>query len=936
MPTVLERINVSVDTGGLDQQIAAQVSQLQQIIELIAQLIDDPPDEVGDFLNLASNLPLPEFSIDSQFTAALTSARDTLPEDLGNLTAPLDGNLNKFVTLTEQLSEILQDAVRIAAAIEKLVSMDFSCSSDDTSSPPPPPGTNPAAERMTRVAEQTQQVNDMIDRLPASPTVGGLLEFIFPIIDNKPHNILFQLPIPFLDDIIDPLRTLSRWAAMDESAVGVEIETTLTMLNQHLRSAALDPLNALNNDLTALQPLLSLPELTTFTDAYAAALNELTTALESSNPIATPTSALNQALDNAATTLDTWEATVAADLETLCEGLHDLDEAMLDRISHLLTLLEPVALPSQLVSAIPEPQPPDPAAVSAVQEAVQPVVDWLNELIALLDFSSIQGEVGGVAAEAQQIAATVEQDLTGVALQVQSFFDDIGSQLGALNLNAVGDQFDEQIEQFGANVERQLGHAFTPAASSITDATQALSQALDNFNPEDVIETLRSVLEAITAVLASGEVADTIDEVRSAITTVTETLEQLTFTPVTDEVVALIEQMTDALRQLQQTDLNEVAKTALAVAMQVLPDDLEPVTTPLRQEFRDLIEEGPVQLLEKVADKPAELLDSITRFQPGTLIGDSLSTPFHGVLNQAEAFQPNQLFAPIDEALNKAKQTLVQEASPGQALAGLSGPFDALKSEVSRYSPDTLLGPLEEQIEAVISQVIETSPVDEVFEQVNRVFALIEETLAIPTSLVGTLQRLDALLTQLTDSGQQIDDWRDSILDKVLGVDNLGSIETALSGFNASLADSAHAALLSRFDSATQPLLDALDSFEPGARVTALVNAHNRASSLANELPDSSEKNDLLAALARFDPGRSAPLRLTRQLQQCLSESRAALAAMETEWQDLLESPDSLLAEISAVTADADGLRNLVAAEIEPLLSPVRYLNRCSQHCKPC
>jgi len=932
MPTVLDRINVSVDTGDLDQRIGAQVSQLQQVITLVIQLVEDPPNDVGDLLDLASNLPLPEFSIDTDFTTALTSARDALPLDLGDLTSSLDGNLDGFVTLIEQLSEILQDSVRIAAAVEKLVSIDFSCpdssGSGDGSPPPSPPPANPAAERMTRTAQQTQQVSDVLDRLPPSPTVGGLLEFIFPIIDNKSHNILSQLTIPIFDDIVEPLRTLSRWGAMDASAIGIELEATITALNQRLHGAAREPLDSLTTDLASLQPQLALPALTTFADDYASALNDLVTALEGGDAATTvaPVAALNLSLDDAAATLSAWDGAVASDLEALCARLENIDETMLDRVSHLLTLLEPVELPNQLFAAIPAPQPPDPAVVEAIQEAVQPVLDWLNQMVGLLDFSSLQSEVDTVAGGAQEIANAVEQGLTSVALQVQSLFDDIGEQLTVIDLNGVRDQLDGQIEQFGANLERQLGDAFSPASSAISDATQALSDALDSFDPADVVDALRSVLQAITGVLESGEIASMIDEVRNTIATVTETLEQLSFSPVTDEVVALIEQMTEALRQLEQTDLNEMAKAALAIALEVLPDDLEPITDPLLDEFGKLIDNGPVPLLERVAEKPAELLSSITRFQPGTLIGDTLGAPYRDALGKAEEFQPNRLFAAMNEELDRAKQSLVQQASPGQALTLLSGPFDTLMNEINRYSPDALLSPLEERIEGVVAQVIEASPVDEIFDQVNRVFDLIDQTLAVPRNLVGTMERLDTLLVQLGNSGEQIDSWRDDMLDKVFGVTNLATIGTALADLNSTLADSSHIALLSRFNSETQPVLSALEAFDPGDRVNALVSASNRARTLANALPASPEVTAVLAALDRFDPGRAPSLRLPQQLQQCLNESRGALAALEAEWQDLVESPDSLLTEISSVTADADGLRTLVATAIEPLLSPLRYL----------
>jgi len=928
MPTVLERINVSVDTGDLDQRVGAQVAQLQQVIELVAQLIDDPPDDVGDLLDLAANLPLPEFTIDAQFTTALTSARDALPTDLGDLTAALDGDLGAFTSLIEQLKEILQDPVRVAAAVENLVAIDFSCPGGGSqgSDGSPPPVSNPGADRMTRTAQQTQQVNDMLDRLPPSPTVGGLLEFFFPIIDHKAHDKLFQLTLPVVDDIIEPLRTLSRWASMDAGAVGTELETTITTLSLHLRGTARQPLDTLSGELAALEPQLALPALTTFGDAYAGSLDDLVAALEGAAATGAPVSAINLALDDAAATLTAWDGAGAADLEALCPRLHDLSDSMLDRLTHLLTLLEPVELPSQLVGAAAAPQPPDAAVIAAVQQTVQPMLDWLNELLGLLDFSALQGEVGGVASEAQQIANAVEQGLTGVALQVQSLFDGLGGQLGAIDLNGVRDQLNTQIEQFGANVEREIGNAFSPAGSAIDSATQSLSDAIDAFDPGDVVDALRSVLQAITGVLESGEIANAIDEVRIAIATTTETLEQLSFAPVTDEVIALIEQMRDALAQLGETDLNEAAKAALSVALEVLPDDLAPVTDPLLEEFDQLIDNGPVPLLERVAEKPAELLDSITRFQPGTLIGDALGTPYRKALDKAEAYQPSRLFAAIDDELQRAKQSLVQQAAPGKALGVLSAPFDSLKDELNRYSPDALLLPLEEKIEAAVAKVIEASPVDEIFNPINRVFELITQTLDVPRNLVATLQRLDALLTRLANSGQQIDTWRDGMLDKVFGVTNLAAITAALSDLDSALADAAHAALLSRFDSQTLPLRTALESFGPGTRVTTLVGAHNRARSLANALPDSVDKSASLAALDRFDPSRAPPLRLSAQLLQCLDESRDALVAMESEWRDLVESPDGLLTGIAAVTRDANGLRSLVATALEPLLAPLRHL----------
>jgi hypothetical protein len=935
MPTVFERISVSVDTGDLDQRVGAQIAQIQQIVELVVQLAQDPPDDVGDLLDLAGNLPLPEFDLDGDFSAALGGLGDSLPADLGDITGSIDGDLAQFGTLLTQLQDVLQDSVRIAAAVERLVAIEFSCPGGNATGPgggggAEPPPDNPAADRMTRTAEQTQQVNDLLDRLPASPTVGGLLEFFFPIIDHKRRNKFFQLTLPVIDDIVEPLRTLSRWAALDANAVGGEIEATLALLALRLRNSTRLPLDALLTDLGTLQASLELPALTTFADAYATALDGLVVALEGGVPAdtAAPVAAVNQALDDASITLDAWNATVGAETENLIARLDDLPDTLLDRSSHLLTLLEPVELPAQLVDAIPTPEAPDPEAVAAVQEAVQPIIDWLGQLVGLLDFSSIQGPVSDIADDAQGVADAVQNGLTGVAVQVQGVFDQIGEQLEVIDLNGLRTQLETQIDEYGGRLERELGTAFSPAADAVTAAVQTLSDALDNFDPEDVVDALRGVLEAITGVLESGEVADAIGEIQAAIAQVTGTLEGLSFSPLTDEVVDLIEQMTEALKALEQTDMNDAAKAALSVALQVLPDDLTPVTDPLLEEFDELIEQGPVPLLERVAEKPAALLDTITGFEPGALIGDSLGTPYREALETAEAFRPSELFEAIDGELQKARDTIAKDASPGRALQALQGPFDALKQELERYSPDTLIQPLEDRIEAAVAEVIEASPVDEIFAVVDRIFAVIENALAVPQNLVATLERLDTLLADLADSDNQVDAWRDGLLDKVFGVTNIAAISAALADLNSALADAAHSALLDRFDTQSQALVDALSAFGPGSRLTSLATAYNRAQSLAAAMADSPEKTAVLAALDRFDPGRASPLRLGQQLEQALAGFREAFVALQAEWQELLEDPEGLLAEMAAVTADADGLRTLVANAIEPLLAPLRYLFR--------
>src|SRR5690606_5144128 len=104
-------------------------------------------------------------------------------------------------------------------------------------------------------------------------------------------------------------------------------------------------------------------------------------------------------------------------------------DGLLDALTHLLTQLEPVVLPSLATGAAPLPKAADPAAVAAVQEAVQPVFEWLTEPVGLVDLSAVQEQVGGVAGQAQALAEGIEQKLTGVTIEVQALFEGLRTQL---------------------------------------------------------------------------------------------------------------------------------------------------------------------------------------------------------------------------------------------------------------------------------------------------------------------------------------------------------------------------------------------------------------------------------------------------------------------------------------------------------------------------
>ena len=88
---------------------------------------------------------------------------------------------------------------------------------------------------------------------------------------------------------------------------------------------------------------------------------------------------------------------------------------------------------------------------------------------------------------------------------------------------------------------------------------------------------------AITAIL---EIAEKLKSIAAR-------LEQVSFSPITDTVVGTIDEMKSAVQGLGSS-LDDPLKSMLRTAIDVLPDDLTPVTDPLIEGLGDLIDAGPI------------------------------------------------------------------------------------------------------------------------------------------------------------------------------------------------------------------------------------------------------------------------------------------------------------------------------------------------------
>lgn len=931
MPTVMERLTVTVDTGGLDQQLAAQIGALQRAIALAGPLIEGKTPEIGTLIGALGAVRGPAFD-SSSFSGALSGALSLVPPDIASVVAPVGGRFGEMATLVdERLKPLLEQAVKTARAIQQLLNLRLGCvdgiSGATASSAPPPPPAEGEPAPPTRVAvasQQIQQLDTVLSSLPPSIDAVTLVQLLLMLLETKPRDTFFQLNFPVVDDLIDPLQTLSGWSLLDNAGVATHVVTSIDALAARIREAAALPLADLAVSLNATAPQWRRVALSAAADAIANNLVALDAALEAGNTGAATTAltALNTALDS----YDGLRIAMSGDVLNAAPGLRarlsSSPAEMLDALTHLLVLASPTNVTARLTGLIPPFQPVSPEAIQAVQDAVQPVITWLDEVTGLLDFGGVQTEIAEVATQASAIAADIESELTGVGTRVQAAFAELGVAIAEIPLDDLRDQLTAQIAQFGDQLERDIVRAFEPAREGVSAAIDAVSTSLDSFDPAVIVDALQDVVDGIAGVLSGPEVAAAIDQVRQAVDAVVEALRSLSFQPVTDEVVALIDEMRKGLTAIIDKELNDATKAALGAAMSVLPGDLHPVTDPLVAEFDEQVQAGPLALLNRVKDAPKKLLDEVKRFEPASLVGDQLSAPYRQLLDRADGFDASKLFAAADAELSRARQRLIDTARPSRALEPLRAPVQQLFAKLDAFSAEALLKPLTDKVEQTIAQIIEASPVDEILDTINGVFDTVRDVLTFAQRIQSVADRVRQLFEAFVTAEQQFDEWRDELLDKVPGAGN-AQVVTALTALTSALDGARHANVLTAFDAATAAVITELDGLDSGTRLSRIVSAYGRLATRVAALPASPTKDAAQLVLNRFNPTQSlhsAPLRVANEVRSVIASARGTLVAMAGEW---TETTDGFapLRNVNAAT-----LRDLVSAELQPALQPVRFL----------
>ena len=934
MTNLIERLNTGLGSASFDASLTGEVGQLIEIAQKAVALRDNP-DGIAGFAASLAGLAAPNLPDGANVTGGLTTARAAIPSVTGGAAPDALADLARFGTLlAERLAPVLARTVEAAQAIEGLAKAEFHCppAPPRPGVPTPPPAPAPATgQTRAQAAEQrAAEISNRIDQLPSPLTPGGLIDFLAGLASGQNRADVLPIPIPVFDDILFPLQTLSRWSVASPADLGADLESTLLLLRDRLGAAAAGRLDAVLSASSALQTPLRQTELASFATDYITAATAMAVALEAADTATAVARAGD--LDTAITAFDALRTTQAADFTALVPGvavsLRGVAADIHDHLLHLAVQLEPFDA-SVLVSGAASPEPADATTQQALRDLLAPITDFIEDLGEKLDLSAIEGAVATVATDAQAIADQITGALATVAQETRAAFAEVEQAVQALPLDDLATEIRAGITQAGDVLQSTIQDAFAPLRDAISSAIQAISDAVDGLDPEAVRAALAQVVSDITAILQDPAIKSAAEEIRKVLDQAATTAGSLSFAPITDEVIKLIDEMTQGLRALGDTDLNDALKGLLSVALAVLPPDLRPVTTPLIDDLGVRIDQGPVELLKGIREKPKAVVDRIRAFDPGKLAGEVLGAPFNEAMSALEAVKPSALIAPLSNALDTEKARLKEIASPSKALAPLVQAFDALLAEIDTLSPNALLAPIEDAVEKAIEDVVKASPVDEIFAEINQVFATIEAVLQTVDQIGQTLTKAAAALASLQDPDSAIDGWRDQALARIDAVPNAAALDALLTGIASGVDAARGADLLARYDAGIAGLKSDLDSLGAEAALASMVAQHQRLRPLVRALPTGADRTTIETALARFDPldpAQAAGLRAASVLHQALGDGRANLEQVAQEYEPLLHGSDGALTALRNDATDATLLRTAVLADVEKALAPVRFL----------
>jgi len=843
MPGLMDRIDSAVQ--GLDMvQLAGGVGgQIGGLGSTFSEWAQHPPGDFGSALSGLGSISLPQLSAGGDFQNTLGGLGASLQGQLGPLSGDLVAHVGSLPEmLQKQVTEALQPLFDRIAAMQALLTSDWSCGllpvltpppapvppapPPGAPAPPPPPPAPAPAGALT--PSQVDSAKAAIDSLPADLDVPSLLRWLHERVGTFRPDYFTVRSLPVLDDIRDPLDTLVRWDDATGPALQAELTQTLTTLAAVVRTHTSGVFTrAVPPSLVASLPLAALG---TAAQGYATAVEALADSVQANDAqIATRLTAV-QTAQTALTTQNASLAAVSAQRTQLADGMRAAADDLDAGVCRMLVLLQPRATLADLTAPLGSLQVPEPSpqAFEPVAEVIGDLTAKLTHLLEQIDVSVVTEPLTDVFSEIDGVVSQIEQGLAQLTAMATQKLGEARSAVQSLNLDDLRQQVEDLLNQATAQVSQALAASVGAASGSLTDALHEARDAIDGIDPEALAGPINDAIDALGD-LAQDEVVERLKEVLQTLSQLADKLDELSFAPVTDEVIAAIGELKSLIASIDISKLPDPGPALVGEAMKVLPQSIKPLTDPLIADLDAQLAGSPTALLEQVKLLPDQVRDRLLQFSPRQALTPVLVEPFNAAVDKLSVIQPSSWLLQADQALDGLRQSLAKQLDIAALLRPTGEAFDLILHTLDSVRPSQLIAPLSDALEQAAAKVESAVPIGDIAQAMNQALGRVRSFTATLDAALDVAEHFSQKISALGDPDAEFDAWLDGILVKVPETP-AGALAAALDDVIAAARGARPAELRATWGSARQGLTDTLTAAQASSSLTRVFTARGRIS----------------------------------------------------------------------------------------------------------
>ena len=483
----------------------------------------------------------------------------------------------------------------------------------------------------------------------------------------------------------------------------------------------------------------------------------------------------------------------------------------------------------------------DPAALA------QPLSDGIGALTGIID---------QLTAIIERITATVRGALAQVrdfvaSLPLQAIADAIGTVLAPIT----------RVMDFIRDLIARIESALHNAATSATDALQAIEHAVDEFKAQ-----IESLFADARGVVEQFHLEDVVAQVSERVKAFDDMLAKAQMKPYFDTAVDAIGTTTGVIKAIPFGLLPDSLKADVDAAVKPIKDvDAAAVQTEIEGLLQ--IEDGKFELRgdmeAAIADVQAKydaLLAQVAQYDPHAYVA-RLDGALNDVADKVRALSPQLSLQPVQDAIDQVKAAIAS-VDIEKELAPVTAVFDQILSAIDEYSPAKLIDPVENRIREARDKLTEAIKLAQweptLDDLVKRGMGLIDrfDPVLLEGKIRDALEEALALLDRFPDL--KLGAGLGTVLALLLSgsgrrihPETFGAVLDWLGGASGSAALGDRASHVSAAVIQTQASVQAIDLGALAAEVTAGVEGLRAA---VAGLPESDGRAQIAAAVDRVRP----------------------------------------------------------------------------------